>query len=75
MVLVALLVASVRAGHGLNPHARAANGALTVQVIARQWWWEFQYPGDAADELVVTANELHIPAGTPGAAASSSRAT
>lgn len=64
-VLLVLLVASVRAGHGLNPMPEAANGALTVKVIARQWWWEFQYPGNAPDQLVVTANELHIPAGTP----------
>lgn len=34
---------------------------MTVDVIARQWFWEFRYPGAGG---VVTANELHIPAGT-----------
>ena len=35
--------------------------ALRVKVIGHQWWWEFQYP----DLGVVTANELHLPAGRP----------
>jgi cytochrome c oxidase subunit II len=38
--------------------APAAN-ALRVDVSGRQWWWEFKYP----DLKIVTANELHIPAG------------
>jgi len=33
--------------------------ALPVLVVGRQWWWEFQYPTLG----VVTANELHLPAG------------
>ena len=34
--------------------------SLTVNVTGHQWWWEFDY----ADEGIVTANELHIPANT-----------
>jgi cytochrome c oxidase subunit 2 len=34
-------------------------GALEVQVLGKQWWWEFRYP--SLD--LVTANELHVPAG------------
>jgi cytochrome c oxidase subunit II len=37
-------------------------GALNVTVIGHQWWWEFRYPGLG----IVTANELHVPASTPG---------
>ena len=33
--------------------------ALRVKVIGHQWWWEFQYP----DLGVVTATDLHLPAG------------
>jgi cytochrome c oxidase subunit 2 len=33
--------------------------ALEVRVIGHQWWWEFRYPAQG----VVTANELHVPAG------------
>jgi cytochrome c oxidase subunit II len=35
--------------------------ALRVKVIGHQWWWEFQYP----DLGVVTASDLHLPAGRP----------
>jgi cytochrome c oxidase subunit 2 len=35
--------------------------ALEILVRGHQWWWEFGYPG--LD--VVTANELHLPAGRP----------
>jgi cytochrome c oxidase subunit 2 len=36
---------------------------LPVKVVAHQWWWEIQYPGPRASDLVITANELHLPAG------------
>ncbi|MFI5310786.1 MAG: cytochrome c oxidase subunit II [Gemmatimonadales bacterium] len=39
--------------------AKAPAGALEVQVIGHQWWWEFRYPQYG----VVTANELYLPAG------------
>jgi cytochrome c oxidase subunit 2 len=32
---------------------------IRVDLVARQWWWEYKYP----DLGVVTANELHIPLG------------
>jgi cytochrome c oxidase subunit 2 len=39
---------------------------LHVRVEGRQWWWEFEYTeGGLVDRAVVTANELHIPVGTP----------
>lgn len=34
---------------------------LTIDVEGNQWWWEASYPGYE----VVTANEIHIPAGEP----------
>ena len=33
---------------------------INVEVIGHQWWWEFRYPDNGG---VVTANELHMPAG------------
>ena len=46
----------------------APEGALEVEVIGHQWWWEFKYP-----ELgITTANELHIPRGRPIALAMTS---
>jgi cytochrome c oxidase subunit 2 len=35
--------------------------ALRVEVIGRQWWWEFRYP----DLGVTTASDLHLPVGRP----------
>jgi cytochrome c oxidase subunit 2 len=39
----------------------AAPGAQPLRIVGHQWWWEYEYP----DQQVVTANELHIPVGTP----------
>jgi cytochrome c oxidase subunit 2 len=39
--------------------AREPADAVRVNVRAQQWWWRYEYPGTG----VVTANELHIPAG------------
>ena len=41
--------------------AAREEGALEVEVVGRQFWWEYRY----SDSGVVTANELHIPTGTP----------
>lgn len=41
----------------IDTPAKAA-GALKVEAIGHQWWWEFRIP----KYHVVTANELHIPA-------------
>lgn len=39
--------------------APAPAGALKIEVIGHQWWWEFRYP-----ELgITTANEVYIPVG------------
>ncbi|MCP4497765.1 MAG: cytochrome c oxidase subunit II, partial [Phycisphaeraceae bacterium] len=37
--------------------------AVEVIAIGHQWWWEFRYPDEAGE--VVTANEMHVPAGRP----------
>jgi cytochrome c oxidase subunit II len=41
--------------------AAPPSDALTVEVVGHQWWWEVRYP----NAQVITANELHIPAGRP----------
>jgi cytochrome c oxidase subunit II len=65
VVLVTLLIVTVMTGHGLNPLRGGTRDATVVRVIARQWWWEFRYPGASPDAEVTTANELHIPVGRP----------
>jgi len=61
--VIVLTVVSVVAGRGLT--APATPGAITVDVVGRQWWWEFQYHGSNPSELVSSPNELHIPVGVP----------
>nr|MBA3889798.1 cytochrome c oxidase subunit II [Gemmatimonadaceae bacterium] len=49
--------------------AKVKPGALQVEVIGRQWWWEFRYPeyttvgGSGRVDTLVTANELYLPLG------------
>jgi len=38
---------------------------LTIHIVAHRWWWEVRYEGSPALDSVVTANEIHIPVGTP----------
>jgi cytochrome c oxidase subunit II len=39
--------------------AELPEGALEIEVIGHQWWWEYRYPAEG----VVTATEMHVPAG------------
>lgn len=58
IVLVILFVLMLRT---MTATAQPPDDALQIKVTGHQWWWEFEYP-----ELgIVTANELHIPAGEP----------
>lgn len=38
---------------------------LVVEVVAHQWWWEIAYLEPDANDRIVTANEMHIPANRP----------
>jgi cytochrome c oxidase subunit 2 len=40
--------------------ARAPEGAMEINVVARQWMWKFQHP-DGRSEI----NDLHVPRGQP----------
>jgi cytochrome c oxidase subunit 2 len=54
-VVFVLVVQTMRTVEAAPPDARP------VRVIGHQWWWEYEYP----DQQVITANELHVPLGTP----------
>ena len=59
LILVFIAVPTIGTIFATAGHAPA--GALRVEVVGHQWWWEYRYP-----ELgVVTANELHLPQGRP----------
>ncbi len=39
--------------------------ALTLDVTAKQWWWDVRYESEKPHEVFETANEIHIPVGKP----------
>jgi cytochrome c oxidase subunit 2 len=56
-ILLFIAVPTVRTV--FQTQSRVAAGALQVEVIGHQWWWEFRYP----EYGVVTANEIYLPIG------------
>jgi len=40
-------------------------GALQVDVIGHQWWWEYRLPTLDGSGTIITANELVVPVGRP----------
>jgi len=65
----------VPASASTSGQASLQGKVLEVHVIGHRWWWEFDYPGlgsmqdqflqagEQPDTALVTAGELHIPAG------------
>ena len=62
IVLSAVFVASLWA---LGRFPARATRALTVHVVAHQWWWEVRYTTDSVSDEITTADEIHIPVGQP----------
>lgn len=58
LIVVAIAVPTVRAVFATQ--RPADEGAMVVEVVGHQFWWEFRYP-----DGVVTANELHLPVDRP----------
>jgi cytochrome c oxidase subunit II len=36
-------------------------GVVHIEVIGKQWWWEYHYKAANGKDAFVTANEMHIP--------------
>ena len=66
VILAVLAVPTVRGIFEVRAEAEGPD-VLQVQVTGHQWWWEFEYPDLVSTDghSLVTANELHIPAGVP----------
>ena len=45
--------------------AETSPDPLKVKVTARQWWWQMDFEGAGPNQLVSTANELHLPLNRP----------
>jgi cytochrome c oxidase subunit 2 len=59
VILVIIAVPTVRTIFSV---AGSSEDAMNVRVIAKQYWWEFEYE-DPEQQGVVTATQLHIPTG------------
>ena len=58
LVVIAIVFAATV--HAMRDVPTAAPpGALVVEIVGHQWWWEVRYPAEG----VITANEMHIPVG------------
>jgi cytochrome c oxidase subunit 2 len=71
IVLVSVGVIAFAADRGMN--SPSGPGAITVDVIGHQWWWDFQYRDLSPDDFVTSPNELHIPVGVPVVLSATSR--
>ncbi|MGP0173561.1 cytochrome c oxidase subunit II [Pseudomonas sp. NCHU5208] len=58
--IILLLLFGVPIGQRMLP-LPLSEPPLRIEVIGHQWWWEVRYPQSG----VVTANQLHLPAGQP----------
>lgn len=56
-ILIFIAVPTVRII--FQTQAKVAAGALQIEVIGHQWWWEFRYP----EYKITTANEIYLPVG------------
>ncbi|WP_394850937.1 cytochrome c oxidase subunit II [Pendulispora brunnea] len=63
VTLLVLLVMSILTGRAIA--SLSLDGAVTVEVSAHRWWWEFRYPVDQGATRFSTAYEMHIPVGRP----------
>lgn len=61
LVVIGIVFAATIAAMRALPVVAEGGDGLVVEVTGHQWWWEVTYP----DHGVVTANEIHVPAGEP----------
>jgi cytochrome c oxidase subunit II len=63
VILLTLMVADFSTGRAA--HALEDPNALVIQIIGHRWWWEVRYKDPIPGNMLVTANELHVPVGKP----------
>jgi cytochrome c oxidase subunit 2 len=63
IVLIVIAASSAVAGRGV--YSPSGAGAVTVDVVGHQWWWDFQYHDVTPSDVFTSPNELHIPVGVP----------
>lgn len=64
VILLILIGVSVSTGKAISNFSETKPG-ITIEVTGNQWWWYVRYLNDDPSRIVVTANEIHVPVGTP----------
>src|SRR5581483_5341396 len=62
LLLLTLVWTMVALAKGAAPSTPTA---MTIDVTGMQWWWKVRYEAAEPDQTFITANEIHIPVGTP----------
>ncbi len=63
VVLVGSMIWTVVVLAAVN--APAQKPPLTIEITGQQWWWQARYLNEDPSHITTTANEIHIPVGTP----------
>lgn len=65
IIMPAIVVSAFLGVQIVTTSAQTQDGELTIEVTGHQYWWELEYTDVDGLEPFETANELHIPTGTP----------
>lgn len=66
LTIVLLFVLLLRDFATARPlHPPDAPDALTIRITGHQWWWSVEYQDPQPQNLIETANEIHVPVGRP----------
>lgn len=65
IIMPAIVVSAFFGVQIVTTAAQTQDGELTVEVTGHQYWWELEYPDVDGLESFETANQVHIPTGTP----------
>jgi cytochrome c oxidase subunit 2 len=63
--LSVLTIASYLTDRGLAEANPQNKPVLSIELVGNQWWWDVRYHYQDASKNVHTANEIHLPVGTP----------
>jgi cytochrome c oxidase subunit 2 len=63
-ILIFFLFQSFFTGRALTAELAHKNGIM-IEVTGHRWWWEARYQNVDAQNVFITANEIHIPVGVP----------
>jgi cytochrome c oxidase subunit II len=61
VILGVFLISDLFAGRAM--HTLDDPNPLTIEITARRWWWEVRYKDPWPSNMVITANEIHVPVG------------